>query len=507
MNKPTRPTVSGSHQRQHPSVPPLVMLIRQLNNGGHVLLTLFTLFTFFITTSAGQIFRQPSIREHPRDTYLSSPGPVTLNCKADGVPTPTIQWFKDDTPVLQKPDVIYLGGDLFILMVKPRKASGEGHTGTYYCTATNLMGTVKSHEAKVEIKSASSSSAARPPPLPYPYDPHERHHHNQQHPGMRTKKPNVDDHNTPNHSSHPSHHLSEIETNLHTPPHHKYPPLNPGDVDYDFHHRQQNQNAPLVTVTQSPHNHNHHKHLNQHPDMLGNHPYNQVPNAGLGTLNQLDNVQNSKTMDVNSQNASSQKTFSDLMSNTTAMMAILSVAIVVSLCSTVVIWVVRQRKTCMFDDMGLNGDSPHKPPNPSMMMMGMGGMGGGMHGMGMGGSGAHEMMVTMGPTSLRRLTREQQQPLYQTADSPTTTYSQPEYSEGPYAVTSLYQQQRAEQQQQLQQQRQEASNKSSSNSSSNRWHHNLLTNPVSHYRANLPAVNVTLNPHQDRDEFTYIYNS
>lgn len=79
------------------------------------------MFLFSVVFTGLQI---PRITEHPIDTTVPRHEPVTLNCKAEGAPIPSIRWFKDANPVniaQGSHRVLLPSGALFFLKVKSTK--------------------------------------------------------------------------------------------------------------------------------------------------------------------------------------------------------------------------------------------------------------------------------------------------------------------------------------------------------------------------------------------------
>ncbi|RWS14759.1 roundabout 1-like protein, partial [Dinothrombium tinctorium] len=94
--------------------------------------------------------KPPRITEHPTDVVVRRHEPTTLNCKADGNPSPTIEWYKDGEKVRNTGNRMMLpDGSLFFLHVIHNKR--EADTGVYWCVARNEVGKARSRNASLTI--------------------------------------------------------------------------------------------------------------------------------------------------------------------------------------------------------------------------------------------------------------------------------------------------------------------------------------------------------------------
>lgn len=113
-----------------------------------VLMKLMPFLFFFFSSPAGGYHQHqnPRITEHPTDAVVPRHEPATLNCKAEGTPTPTIQWFKDGVPLKILPGshrVFLPAGGLFFL-----KVSGDV-TNWILCTRIAFLLFAKAQEAEL----------------------------------------------------------------------------------------------------------------------------------------------------------------------------------------------------------------------------------------------------------------------------------------------------------------------------------------------------------------------
>uniref|UniRef100_A0A8C3B936 Ig-like domain-containing protein n=1 Tax=Cairina moschata TaxID=8855 RepID=A0A8C3B936_CAIMO len=110
--------------------------------------------------SRGSRLRQedfpPRIVEHPSDVIVSKGEPTTLNCKAEGRPTPTIEWYKDGERVETDKDdprshrMLLPSGSLFFLRIVHGRRS-KPDEGSYVCVARNYLGEAVSRNASLEV--------------------------------------------------------------------------------------------------------------------------------------------------------------------------------------------------------------------------------------------------------------------------------------------------------------------------------------------------------------------
>ncbi|XP_056612872.1 roundabout homolog 2 isoform X1 [Triplophysa dalaica] len=98
----------------------------------------------------------PRIVEDPSDLIVSKGEPATLNCKAEGRPAPTVEWYKDGEHVETDQDdprshrMLLPSGSLFFLRIVHGRRS-KPDEGVYTCVARNYLGETVSRNASLEV--------------------------------------------------------------------------------------------------------------------------------------------------------------------------------------------------------------------------------------------------------------------------------------------------------------------------------------------------------------------
>ncbi|XP_055545499.1 protein sax-3-like [Wyeomyia smithii] len=115
-------------------------------------LALVAIFQLLLVLHNAEALQNPRIIEHPIDATVPRHEPATLNCKAEGHPPPSIQWYKDGAPlkILPGSHRIFLpaGGLFFLKVVNSRR---ESDAGVYWCEAKNENGVARSRNATLQV--------------------------------------------------------------------------------------------------------------------------------------------------------------------------------------------------------------------------------------------------------------------------------------------------------------------------------------------------------------------
>ena len=99
--------------------------------------------------------------ENPSDLIVSKGEPATLNCKAEGRPNPTVEWYKDGERVETDRDdprshrMLLPSGSLFFLRIVHGRRS-KPDEGSYVCVARNYLGEAVSRNASLEVACEST---------------------------------------------------------------------------------------------------------------------------------------------------------------------------------------------------------------------------------------------------------------------------------------------------------------------------------------------------------------
>lgn len=112
------------------------------------------------------IQQAPKFLQEPESTIAFKGRTVTLYCKVDGHPSPTIVWNRDGKPVPSDGRRTVLPtGDLVIKKVINDR-SNKPDVGVYQCKATNRVGTTVSRKVKLSVAGKSFFRTFWEPPVP-----------------------------------------------------------------------------------------------------------------------------------------------------------------------------------------------------------------------------------------------------------------------------------------------------------------------------------------------------
>uniref|UniRef100_A0A672KM51 Roundabout guidance receptor 1 n=1 Tax=Sinocyclocheilus grahami TaxID=75366 RepID=A0A672KM51_SINGR len=134
----------------------LIITFLYLNTTNLILFVTYSVVFIYAWSRLRQEDYAPRIVEHPSDLIVSKGEPATLNCKAEGRPNPTVEWYKDGERVETDRDnprshrMLLPSGSLFFLRIVHGRRS-KTDAGSYVCVARNYLGEAVSHNASLEV--------------------------------------------------------------------------------------------------------------------------------------------------------------------------------------------------------------------------------------------------------------------------------------------------------------------------------------------------------------------
>ena len=90
----------------------------------------------------------PEITVHPEAQTKSEGENVTLSCKADGNPVPTISWTRNGSPVDESGRISFSEDKKQLTITNVSRTD----SGEYQCVASNSLGNDTSNDATLDIQ-------------------------------------------------------------------------------------------------------------------------------------------------------------------------------------------------------------------------------------------------------------------------------------------------------------------------------------------------------------------
>ncbi|XP_022231889.2 protein sax-3 isoform X1 [Drosophila obscura] len=153
MHRPHRLSIAITRSTSTNSPHPTSSSITLWGSRGSRMILLLLLLGLVTPPAAIAQYQSPRIIEHPTDLVVKKNEPATFNCKVEGKPEPTIEWFKDGEPVSTNEKkshrVQFNDGALFFYRTMQGKKEQDG--GEYWCVAKNRVGQAVSRHASLQI--------------------------------------------------------------------------------------------------------------------------------------------------------------------------------------------------------------------------------------------------------------------------------------------------------------------------------------------------------------------